>query len=329
VQAESSLSSFDELDQPLDLDQGSVVVSYGPDDAIEVLRRALKDEDLDVRQVASTTLLSLSAEGNLKAIDAVMWDVDTCITDGIGIPGLGSHGTPEVEEYKATNPEWLALQAEKAKAPKLTPEEEHDLWVKEQERIHQLRLIQVDIQQMKEIAEAGVVSELRIVAFPPKAEREEVLEAEQEMPERIDIRIAAAEGLMMLSQKHASKEAGKAISDHLEEFAELTGFSGLLNHAEEKIKVQQVQEETQTRVKTPETEVCEKLRTLMLEGTSSAIRGKAATELARLVEEGDSAAVEVVVENGSEFTQCLKLANYFSAKILSNSEVLARLQDWK
>ncbi len=36
------------------------------------------------------------------AIDAIMWNVDTVITDGIDMPGLGIDGTPEYAAWCET-----------------------------------------------------------------------------------------------------------------------------------------------------------------------------------------------------------------------------------
>jgi hypothetical protein len=67
----------------------NAVIYYTPKDAIHVLWKALKDDVEEIRKVAADQLLSLAAQGIPTAIDAVMWNVDTIITDGIDKQGLG------------------------------------------------------------------------------------------------------------------------------------------------------------------------------------------------------------------------------------------------
>ena len=74
--------------------------ALGPDDAVAVLRRALSDREADIRQLASEVCLELAAMGIEAAVAAVISHVDTCITDGLGRPGLGSDDTPEVRECR-------------------------------------------------------------------------------------------------------------------------------------------------------------------------------------------------------------------------------------
>jgi len=64
-------------------------IYYTPKDAIHVLWKALKDDVTEIRRMASEQLLSLAAQGIPTAIDAIMWNVDTVITDGIDKQGLG------------------------------------------------------------------------------------------------------------------------------------------------------------------------------------------------------------------------------------------------
>lgn len=45
--------------------------------------------------MAAKSLLELSMSGNKNAVDAVMTDIDTILTFGLGVPGLGVKGTPE------------------------------------------------------------------------------------------------------------------------------------------------------------------------------------------------------------------------------------------
>ena len=64
-------------------------IYYTPKDAIHVLWKALKDDVTEIRRMASEQLLSLAAQGIPTAIYAIMWNVDTVITDGIDKQGLG------------------------------------------------------------------------------------------------------------------------------------------------------------------------------------------------------------------------------------------------
>ena len=70
-------------------------VYYTPQHAIDVLTRALADDVEEIRQIASKTLMDLAAQNNRHAVDAVMCNVDTIITDGLGKTNFGQDGTPE------------------------------------------------------------------------------------------------------------------------------------------------------------------------------------------------------------------------------------------
>lgn len=127
-------------------------VYYTPKDAIKMLWKALKDEVEEIRRVASETLLSLAAQGDPTAIDAVMWNVDIVITDGIDKPGLGDHGTPEYAAWCNTlgdaSKEYEALIANVKSA-----EESHKLYLAKKADEERRKRIELEIQLVQDAAE--------------------------------------------------------------------------------------------------------------------------------------------------------------------------------
>ena len=130
-----------------------------------MLWKALKDEVEEIRIVASQTLLSLAAQGVPTAIDAVMWNVDIVITDGIDKPGLGDHGTPEYAAWCETlgdaGKEYEALMENVKSA-----EESHKLWLAKKADEERRKRIELEIQLVHDAAEDLDWHYCRDMAFP-------------------------------------------------------------------------------------------------------------------------------------------------------------------
>ena len=127
-------------------------VYYTAKDAIKVLWKALADDVNEIRKIASETLLSLAAQGVPTAIDAVMWNVDTVITDGIDMPGLGNDGTPEYAQWCETlgdaGKEYEALMANVKSA-----QESYNLHLAKQADEERQKRTALDVQLVHDAAE--------------------------------------------------------------------------------------------------------------------------------------------------------------------------------
>ena len=208
-------------------------VYYTAKDAIKILRKALSDDVNEIRKVASETLLTLAGQGVPTAIDAVMWNVDTVITDGIDMPGLGNDGTPEYAAWCETlgdaSKEYEALMANVKSA-----HESHKLHLIKVAEDERLKRNALEVQLVHDAAEEGDWHYCRDTAFPTGDHLGEVLASEERDPERIAIRQAAAQGLQVIAASgHA--EAAKAISYNFDAFFALTGIEALARQAAEQV----------------------------------------------------------------------------------------------
>lgn len=202
-------------------------------DAIKILWKALSDDVNEIRKLASDTLLSLAAQGVPTAIDAVMWNVDTVITDGIDMPGLGNDGTPEYALWCETlgdaSKEYEALMANVKSA-----QESHKLHLAKTAEEERRKRNALDVQLVHDAAEEGDWHYCSDLAFPTGEHLEEVLASEERDPDRKAIRHAAADCLQAIAASgHA--EAAKAISLNCDAFFELTANQALATQAAEHV----------------------------------------------------------------------------------------------
>jgi len=294
-------------------------------DAMMMLRRCLKDKHPDVVDLAAKALLEFAAEGNKRAVEAVMTDMEAVLTHGLGVPGLGVKGTPESQgrgrifgqegigtrqqqrrdnEEQRLLDEWEALQAKKAREEALQRE--------------------LDILRM--LANNGFVSKLVVKAFPQDEELEKVLELEAERPEMAQVRKEAAAWLGTLAERDDSNKAARAALQSYDEYLRLSGLAPLGERAAALVSAQEAAERVSLRPQ-PQAALCEELAEVLEKPAyvdeygavvpeDGDAKREAALRLAELVAQGDAAAEQVVLEMGREFLRALHGAGWLTDKTL-------------
>ena len=265
-------------------------VYYTAKDAIKVLWKALADDVNEIRKIASETLLSLAAQGVSTAIDAVMWNVDTVITDGIDMPGLGNDGTPEYAQWCETlgdaGKEYEALMANVKSA-----QESHNLHLAKQADEERRKRNALDAQLVHDAAEEEDWHYCNDVAFPQGQYLVEVLEREASDPDRKLIRQTAAHCLQAIAAG-GHPEAAKAVASNYDSFFELTGIATLARQAAE--HVAQVHQSDEALLPQPRPVLlskgeAKKLEEKLLQVGNRNGRIQAAVALSEMAEQGGAA----------------------------------------
>lgn len=291
-------------------------------DPMGVLKRCLKDTDPDVRDAAAKALLRIAGTGNRKAVEAVMSDVECVLSHGLGAPGLGVKGTPESCARGQLFGQAGMGTRDQQRRDRLEQEAFNHAMELGEKRRKELEL-QRDLDELKVLAEHGFISKLREAAFPQEDFMHEVLEAEAIDPDRKKVREAAAEWLFKLSLEDNDK-AARAAAVNLSQFCLLTGKADLDARAKRRIAEQHAAE-YKAPPPEPDEQLCETLRDALetfvdddgeVPEEQKVRRRDASKRLAELVEAGDTAAEDAVLDDAKSFLQGLYDAGLLSDKTL-------------
>ena len=300
-------------------------VYYTPQHAIDVLTRALADDVEEIRQIASKTLMDLAAQNNRHAIDAVMCNVDTIITDGLGKTNFGQDGTPEYLEWTESleNTSWEALQASVHSA-----EESHKAWLEQKMEEERRRQIDDTIVAIEEAVTAGDFEVVRDYVFPQSETLENIKVQDLKDVEMRQIRSCAAHGLQQLASR-GHVEASRVFASNYDMLLDLCGLGQLGLKTAELVKQQKEVDDALLPKAQPalisRNEAVDLSRRLLAPGDEKG-RCMAAATLSKLAEMGDSEAATVIIQNAQAYLVAMQAAKLFNAKIINNGEALRRTE---